>query len=73
MRDLFEFEMILSVDAVLMFRTLASMVAAVGFFYYKKRTSNQYSPSEGSLTWRDILKIFTELFEVTFFLLSANF
>ncbi len=69
MRDLFEFEMILSVDAVLMFRTLASMVAAVGFFYYKKRTSNQYSPSmgEGSLTWRDILKIFTELFEVTSF------
>jgi hypothetical protein len=77
-RQLFEYEMLLSEQAVAMFRSLAYMIVVAGFFYNKKRqltagSTNGKPPSIGEgvpgwekifIGWREILRIHTELFEV---------
>lgn len=69
--------MMLSEQAVSMFRSLAYMIAVAGFFYNKKRqlvsTNGSKPPAIGEgvpgwekifIGWREILRIHTELSEV---------
>eukprot|EP01033_Poteriospumella_lacustris_P013772 gene13772-9862_t len=78
MRQLFEYEMMLPLPAVHMFRTLAYLIAMVGAQHMKRRsfaTSTKPTPTAASdsmmtppweklcLTWRDILLVYTELYE----------
>lgn len=70
-RQLFEYEMMLPIHAVYMFRTLAYMVAMVGYQHMKRRQLAKTPSTEGPapweklfIGWRDILLIYTELFEV---------
>lgn len=77
-RQLFEYEMLLSEQAVSMFRSLAYMIVVAGFFYNKKRQlsagTNSGKPTTSGeglpgwekifIGWREILRIHTELSEV---------
>jgi hypothetical protein len=67
MRELFEYEMMLSSEGIQMFRTLASMIVTVGYFNAKRKSPQQSLSASWEKTvigWFDILRIFTELYEV---------
>eukprot|EP01034_Spumella_vulgaris_P021774 gene21775-27839_t len=74
LRQLFEYEMYLPVKAVLMFRVLATMIATAELFNSKRKQAQQVGGAKGgsaqafekmSIKYKDVLRIFVELFEVS--------